>query len=173
MQPSDDGMVRMRVSRIRFLVLGLACVLGFACGGVGNPTQGPLIKVTPKGTSQPASTAAQVLPSADAATASPEASVAKLKSTLPPVSHETFEDSFDDPAGWAEEITERYGMGRGEGGVYRMEFFLAGDDEVLLSLQPHSFSLPLEDMIVRAEGVGMSKDGAYGLVCRYTDPSNY
>jgi hypothetical protein len=151
--------------RARWFILALACGLGFACGSVDNPTQGPYIKVTPIPSPRPTETAAPEPP--------PAVPTATSEAELPPPGPETFRDNFDSPNGWAEEQTERYAMGRGEGGVYRMEFLLAGDHEVLFSIQPHAFSLPPADMELRAEGTGMSGEGAYGLVCRHTDAFNY
>ncbi|MBN1437774.1 MAG: hypothetical protein JW929_00055 [Anaerolineales bacterium] len=173
MQTTGKGNVRQAGSRLRFVILGSVCAVGFACGGAGNPTREPFVKVTPPGGGPPSATAAQELPTAEAATVSPQAPAATLESTRPLITQETFQDDFDLPAGWAEEDTERYSMGRAEGGAYRMEFYLASDSEVLLSLQPHAFSLLLKDTVVRAEGLGMNENGAFGLVCRCGDPLNY
>jgi hypothetical protein len=150
----------------RMGILVLACGFGFACGGTVNPSGTALIKVTAKTSPRPSETPAQATPSIRDETALPD-------STEKTAAPETFHDDFDEPAGWAEDQTDRYSMGRGEGGIYRIEFYLAGDEQLLLSLQPHSFALPLRDMDVRREGTAMDENGAYGLVCRYADPSNY
>jgi hypothetical protein len=146
--------------------MALVCAFGFACGGTGNPTGSPFVKVTPKTSPRPTDTLPQIASLTASETAVPD-------STEKPAGPETFLDDFEEPNGWREEQTERYAMGRGEGGIYRMEFFLAGDSQILLSLQPNAFTLPLRDMEVRMEGTAMEANGAYGLVCRYSDSGNY
>ena len=54
-----------------------------------------------------------------------------------------------------------------------MDFWIAGDADVLVTIQPHQFNLPLADMHVQVEGTSPDVNSAYGLVCRYTDQDNY
>ena len=85
---------------------------------------------------------------------------------------EIFSDSFDSATGWTEESTERYSAGRSEGGLYQMSFWIAGDQDYQFLIQPHHFSLPLRNMNLRTQGTALNGNGAYGLVCRWSDSIN-
>ena len=49
-----------------------------------------------------------------------------------------------------------------------MDFWVAGDLDWVITLQPHTFGLPMQDVHVAVNGARMNEMGAYGLVCRST-----
>ena len=49
-----------------------------------------------------------------------------------------------------------------------MDFWVVGDMDWVIALQPHTLSLPLQDVHVAVNGAGMNEMGACGLVCRCT-----
>jgi len=85
---------------------------------------------------------------------------------------EIYSDDFSSNQGWESGSIDRYSLGTAEGGIYRMEFWIAGDTEWVITMQPHSFNNPLQDVYVSVMGIGMNDFGAYGLVCRCTDRDN-
>ena len=159
MDKPDRSQCNYSLSGAVFWLLPAILMIMLACsvGGVtqSNPTEHPTLPAVIEKTTRPT-----MAPSAKKTKASPG-------------KEETFRDSFEAKNGWEEVNKGRYTSGLVEGEVYQISFLKAGDKDYVISLQPHEYSVPLKNMVLRVWGDALNKNGALGLVCRYQDPDNF
>lgn len=124
----------------------------------------------PVSTSPADTTTLPTTPSGITSTQPPTAAVLPTNTPFPQT--ESFMDDFSSDKGWENVSTDRYSLGIAEGGIYRMDFWTAGDTDWVITLQPYPFNLPMRDVHVAVTASGMNEAGAYGLVCRCTGRDN-
>jgi hypothetical protein len=154
-----------------------------ALSKLGKSGQTPIVIEVP---TDPPSSATQRLPASTSPSATsdlPTTTASGVEATQPPTAvvwptetpppqAESFVDDFSSDQGWEMTFTDRYSLGIAEGGIYRMDFWIAGDTEWIITLQPHAFDRPMRDVHIAVTAGGMNAAGAYGLVCRCTDRDN-
>lgn len=130
----------------------------------------PTPRGLPVGTDPPSTSTSPMTPSGLTTSQPPTSAV--MPTDTPSPQKESFVEDFSSNQGWEIASTDRYSLGIAEGGIYRMDFWIAGDTDWVIALQPKSFTGPLRDMHVAVTASGMNDAGAYGLVCRCTDHDN-